>query len=84
MLIRSNDERTQTSVIRWIPMEELFSRKDTHLAFNVIDVYGAGNVVMFAILELLNEAFEYAVRDDWSYERRKKFYREFPFDYLDT
>ena len=84
MLMRSNDERTQASVLRWMPMEKLFTRKHAHLLYKVFDVDGPGEVVMIEILQVLKEVFEYAVRDNWSYEKRMEFYHAFPFDELDT
>jgi len=80
MLMRSNSDLTQASVLRWMPMEKLFTRKHAHLVYGVFDVYGPGDVVMLELLHLLEEVFEYAVRDNWSYEKRLEFYHAFPFD----
>ena len=85
MLMRISNEQTQTVVLHWMPMEQLFTRKHAHLAHKVFDVYGPGEIVMRDILQLLVEVFEYAVRDDWCYEKQMMmFYRSFPFDGLDT
>ena len=84
MLMHITSERTHARMLRWMPMEKLFTRKHAHLVYKVFDVYGLGDVVMMKILQLLEEVFEYAVRDEWSYEKRMKFYHPVPFDELDT
>ena len=84
MLMHITNDRTQARVLRWIPMEKLFTRKHAHLVYKVFDVYGPGDVVMMEILELLEEVFEIAVKDEWSYEKRMEFYHAVPFDGLDT
>ena len=84
MLMHITSELTQARMLHWMPMEKLFTRKHAHLVYKVFDVYGPGDVVMMEILQLLEEVFEYAVRDEWSYEKRMKFYHSVPFDELDT
>ena len=45
---------------------------------------GPAEDVLIEILQLLREVFEYAVEDDWSYEKRMEFYHAFPFKDLST
>ena len=84
VLMRSTDEMTQASILRWWPMERFYTRKHAHLLHKVIDVNGPAEDVLIEILQLLREVFEYAVEDDWSYEKRMEFYHAFPFDELTT
>jgi len=80
VLVRSNDERTGASMLRWVPMYEMYTRKHAHLRYKVVDTESPTEEVMIEILQLLCEVFEYAVDDDWSYEKRMEFYHAFPFD----
>ena len=84
VLMRSNEGRTRASTLRWVPMSKVYTRKHAHLRYKVVDTEGPAEDVVIEILQVLCEAFEYAVEDNWSYKKRLEFYHAFPFDELTT
>ena len=84
VLMRSNEGRTCASMLRWVPMSQVHTKKNAHLLYKVADTEGPVEDVMIEILQLLSEVFEYAVADSWSYRKRLEFYHTFPFDDLKT
>jgi hypothetical protein len=84
VLMCSNDGRTRASALRWMPMSRVYTRKHAHLLYKVVDTEGPTEDVMSEILEVFRDVLEYAVEDNWSYEKRMEFYHAFPFDELVT
>ena len=84
VLMRSNDRCTRAAVLRWMPMEKVYTKKQALLLYRAVDVGGPAEDTVYEILKLLQEAFEYAVEDRWSYSQRLEFYRVFPFEELTT
>ena len=84
MLMRSSEGRARTSTLRWMPMDKLYTRKHAHLRYKVVDTEGPTEDAMIEILQLFSDVFEYAVKDNWSYEKRMEFYHAFPFEDLST
>jgi len=65
-------------------MSRVYTRKHAHLLYKVVDTEGPTEDVMSEILEVFRDVLEYAVEDNWSYEKRMEFYHAFPFDELIT
>jgi len=84
VLMRSNEGQTRASTLQWMPMSKVYTRKHAHLLYKVVDTKGPAEDVMIEILRVFSEVFEYAVKDNWSYEKRLEFYHAFPFDELTT
>ena len=84
VLMRSNEGRACAAVLQWMPMERVHTRKNAQLLYKVVDADCPDEDVVCEILRLLQDAFEYAVEDNWSYEKRMEFYHAFPFEELRT
>mmetsp|Transcript_1187 Transcript_1187/g.1822 ORF Transcript_1187/g.1822 Transcript_1187/m.1822 type:complete len:141 (+) Transcript_1187:545-967(+) len=84
VLMRSNGGRCHASKLQWMSMSKVYTRKHAHLRYGVVDTEGPAEDVMIEILQLLRDVFEYAVEDNWSYEKRMEFYHAFPFEDLST
>ena len=63
-------------------MSKVYTRKHAHLLYKVVDTEGPAEEVTIEILQVVREAFEYAVEDNWSYRKHLEMYHAFPFDEL--
>mmetsp|Transcript_1161 Transcript_1161/g.1777 ORF Transcript_1161/g.1777 Transcript_1161/m.1777 type:complete len:186 (+) Transcript_1161:169-726(+) len=84
VLMRNIEGLTRAAVLRWMPMERVHTRKNAQLLYKVVDADCPAEDVVCEILRLLQDAFEYAVEDNWSYAKRMGFYHAFPFEELVT
>lgn len=84
VLVRSDEQGGTNGALRWVPLTELYTRKQARLVYQILDTEGPTEEAMYAILELFRDVFECAVVTNWTYEKRLEFYRLFPFEELST
>mmetsp|Transcript_14017 Transcript_14017/g.20062 ORF Transcript_14017/g.20062 Transcript_14017/m.20062 type:complete len:283 (+) Transcript_14017:154-1002(+) len=83
ILIWSDEEDNIARALRWMPLTDLYTRKQAQLFYQV-QYKGPSEEVMHEILQVFRDLFEYAAETNWSYEKRLEFYCSFPFEELTT
>lgn len=82
VLIRSDEQNDIDKALHWMPLTNLYTRKQAHLFYQVLDTEGPFEEVMHEILQLFHEGFEYAVETRWTYDKCVEFHHSFPFEEL--
>ena len=73
VLMRSDEEAAAEKALQWIPLSKLYTMKQALLFYEVTDMGGSTKEVMFEILEVFRDVFEYAVANNWTYHKRLEF-----------
>jgi len=83
ILFRQDKSRLHVGkVLDWVPLSNCYTARE---AFNYNVAYaGPSEEVLRLILELFRDVFEFALKANWSYERRIEFYYSVPFEELST
>ena len=84
VLMQTIEARARATVLWWMPMEQVYTKKQALLLYKAEDTDRPAEDVVCEILKLLQEVFECALEDKWSYTKRSEFYRAFPFEKLRT
>ena len=83
VLFRNDEEGGKEKKLRWLPLSSLCTKNQASLSYQV-EYTGPTEEVMFEILRLIRDAFEFAADTDWYYQKRLEFYHAFPFEELHT
>ena len=83
VLFQSDEEEGREKTLRWLPLSSVCTKKQAVLSYQV-EYLGPKEEVLFEILRLIRDAFEFAADTDWSYQKKLEFYHAFPFEELRT
>ena len=82
ILFRKDKEVHEDLFLDWIPVSNIYTFKNSKLHY--VPYIGPTEDVLHEILELFRDVFEFAMKNNWSYEERIEFYHSFPFEDLST
>jgi hypothetical protein len=82
ILFRKDEEIHEERFLDWLPLSN-FHTFEQAMHYDVAHV-GPTEEALQEILELFRDVFEFAMKTEWSYEKRIEFYHSFPFEELPT
>ena len=83
ILIRVEEEDGIERALRWVPRDSVYTREQAELFYDE-QYSGPPEEVMWEIVEIFRDVFEYATVSNWTYEKRLEFYHSFPFEEMAT
>ena len=83
LLFRNDEGDGIARSLRWLPLSLLCTVTQAKVSYQV-SYEGPAEEVMWAILHVFHDAFEFATDTNWSYVKRLEFYHSFPFEGLPT
>ena len=82
ILFRKDEKIHEERFLDWVPLSSCYTVEGAK-SYDV-SYTGPSEEVLQAILELFRDVFEFALKTNWSYEKRIEFYHSFPFEELPT
>jgi len=82
ILFRKDEEIHEERFLDWLPLSSFYTVKQA--LFYDVAYAGLSEEAVQEILELFRDVFEFAMKTEWSYEKRIEFYHSFPFEELPT
>ena len=77
ILFREDTETHEEGCLRWVPLLNFYT-VDQAKSFNVPYI-GPPEEIVWEILELFRDIFEFAWKAKWTYDKRMEFYHSIPF-----
>jgi len=82
ILFRKDEEEQEERSLDWVPLSNCYTVEQAK-RYDVSYI-GPSEEVLQVILELFRDVFEFAMKTNWTYEKRIEFYYSFPFEELPT
>ena len=82
ILFRRDEEIHEERFLDWVPLSSCYAIEQAK-GYGV-SYTGPSEEIPKSILELFRDVFEFALKTNWSYEKRIEFYHSFPFEALPT
>eukprot|EP00590_Aulacoseira_subarctica_P007040 CAMPEP_0172424048 /NCGR_PEP_ID=MMETSP1064-20121228/20708_1 /TAXON_ID=202472 /ORGANISM="Aulacoseira subarctica , Strain CCAP 1002/5" /LENGTH=188 /DNA_ID=CAMNT_0013165777 /DNA_START=135 /DNA_END=701 /DNA_ORIENTATION=- len=80
ILFRRDEELHEDRFLDWVPLSSCYTLEQAKSCD--VSYTGPSEEVLRAILELFRDVFEFALKTNWSYDKRIEFYHSFPFEEL--
>ena len=82
ILFRKDIEGDEEKSLSWVPISSFYTVEQIKLY--KVSYSGPSENVLQLLLELFRDVFEFAMKTNWSYEKRMEFYYSIPFEGLST